>query len=67
MIRYQPYAWCGNKYLPMSVPIYETEEEAIDAAISMVGDFRNGSILKSIRLHWREQPIIAKPKEVQRK
>lgn len=67
MIKYQAYAWDGNKYLSMSVPIYETEKEAIDAAISMIGDFRNDSILKSIRLHWREQPIIAKPKEVQRK
>ena len=67
MIKYQAYAWDGNKYLPMSVPIYETEKEAIDAAISMVGDFRNDSILRSIRLHWREKPIIAKPKEVQRK
>ena len=67
MVKYQAYAWDGNKYLPMSVPIYETEAEAIDAAISMIGDFRNDSILKSIRLYWREQPIIAKPKEVQRK
>lgn len=51
MIRYQAYVWDGNKYLPMSVPIYETEAEAIDAAISMVGDFRNDSILRSVRLH----------------
>ena len=67
MIRYQAYAWDGNKYLPMSVPIYETEKEAIDAAIDMIGDFRNDSIIRSIRLHWRKKPIIAKPKEVQRK
>lgn len=67
MIRYQAYAWDGNKYLPMSVPIYETEKEAISAATDMIGDFRNDSILRSIRLHWREQPIIAKPKEVQSK
>ena len=65
MIKYQAYAWDGSKYLPMSVPIYETEAEAIDAALSMVGDFRNDSILRSIRMHWREKPIIAKPKEVQ--
>ena len=64
MIKYQAYAWDGNKYLPMSVPIYETEKEAIDAAISMIGDFRNDSILRSIRLHWREKQIIAKPKEM---
>jgi len=63
-IKYQAYVWDGNKYLPMSVPIYKTAEEAIDAAIDMVGDFRNDSILRSIRLHWREKPIIAKPKEV---
>lgn len=64
MIKYQAYAWDGNKYLPMSVPIYETEKEAINAATDMIGDFRNDSILRSIRLHWREKPIIVKPKEM---
>ena len=67
MVKYQAYAWDGNKYLPMSVPIYETEEDAIDIAISMIADLDNDSVLNSIRMHWKERPIIAKPKEVQRK
>lgn len=67
MIRYQAYAWDGNKYLPMSVPIYETEEEAIDVAINMIADLDNDSVLNSIRMNWQEKPIIAKPKEIHRK
>lgn len=64
MTRYQAYAWDGNKYLPMSVPIYETEEEAIDIAINMIADLDNDSVLNSIRMHWKEKPIIAIEKEV---
>ena len=63
MIKYQPYAWNGNKYLPMSVAIYETEYEAIEAAKAIILDLSNDSVLNSIRKHWKEQPIIATPKE----
>ena len=63
--KYQAYAWDGNKYLPMSVPIYETEEDAINAAKEIILDINNESVLNSIRLHWKEKPIIAIPKERQ--
>ena len=64
MTKYQAYAWNGTKYLPMSVPIYKTEQEAIDEARNMILDTSNKSILKSIRLHWKENPIIAVAKEI---
>lgn len=64
MIKYQAYAWNGTKYLPMSVPIYKTEQEAINEARSMILDPYNESILNSIRLHWKDKPIIATPKEI---
>lgn len=64
MIKYQAYAWDGNKYLPMSVPVYETEEDAINVAREIILDRDNKSVLNSIRLHWREKPIIAIPKEM---
>ena len=59
MAKYQAYAWNGNKYLPMSVPIYNTEEEAIEEAKNIILDISNDSVLNSIRLHWKEKPIIA--------
>ena len=64
MIKYQAYAWDGNKYLPISVPVYETAESAIDVAREIIQDRSNESVLNSIRLHWKEKPVIAKPKEV---
>jgi hypothetical protein len=64
MTKYQAYAWNGEKYLPMSVPIYETEQEAIEETKRMILDKSNKSILKSIRLHWQDKPIIAVTKEV---
>ena len=64
MIKYQAYAWNGTKYLPMSVPIYKTEQEAIDEARNIILDRSNDSVLKSIRLHWKEKPIIATAEEM---
>lgn len=64
MIKYQAYAWNGSKYLPMSVPIYTTEKEAIEEAKMMILDKSNESIFSSIRAHWQDKPIIAEPKEV---
>lgn len=63
-MRYQAYAWNGNKYLPISVPIYGTEEEAINEAREIILDPKNNSVLNSIRTHWQEKPIITKPKEI---
>lgn len=63
-IRYQAYAWDGNKYLPISVPVYNTEEEAIQEAKEIIIDSSNESVLHSIRKHWKEKPIITKPKEM---
>lgn len=62
MIKYQPYAWDGNKYLPISVPVYNTEEEAIQEAKEIILDLSNESVLHSIRKHWKEKPIITKQK-----
>ena len=62
MSKYQAYAWDGTKYLPMSVPIYDTEQEAIEAAREMILDRSNDSILNSIRRHWKDKPIIATEK-----
>ena len=62
MIKYQAYAWDGNKYLPMSVPVYNTEEEAIQAAKEIILDPSNESVLRSIRNHWEDKPIITKQK-----
>ena len=67
MIKYQAYAWDGNKYLPISVPIYDTEESAIEAAKEIIQDRDNESVLNSIRRYWKDKPIIIKSKEVQRK
>lgn len=64
MIKYQAYAWNGSKYLPMSVPIYTTKQEAIEKAKEMILDDSNQSILKSIRAHWKEKPVIATEKEI---
>lgn len=64
MIKYQAYAWDGNQYQPMSVPVYKTEEDAIDAAKEIILDRDNKSVLNSIRLHWKDKPIIARPKEM---
>ena len=58
MFKYQAYAWNGNKYLPISVPIYNTEEEAIQAATEIIQDRNNESVLNSIRRYWKEKPII---------
>ncbi len=63
MLKYQAYAWDGSKYLPMSVHVYKTEQEAIDAATEIILDRDNKSVLNSIRLHWKEKPVIAKLKE----
>ncbi len=63
MKRYQAYAWDGNKYQPMSVPIYKTEEEAIDAATEIIMDRNNESVLNSVRRNWKEKPIITELKE----
>ena len=60
MIKYQAYAWNGNKYLPISVPVYNTEEEAIQAAKEIILDLSNESVLRSIRKHWEDKPIITK-------
>ena len=65
MIKYQAYAWNGATYLPISVPIYDTEEEAIDAAREIIQDRNNESVLKSIRRYWKDKPIITKRKDVQ--
>ena len=59
MSKYQAYAWNGTKYLPMSVPIYSTEQEAIEAARDIILDRSNDSVLNSIRRYWKEKPIIA--------
>lgn len=62
MIKYQAYAWDGNKYLPISVPVYSTEEEAIQTAKEIILDLSNESVLRSIRKHWEDKPIITKQK-----
>ena len=59
MSKYQAYAWDGTKYLPMSVPIYSTEQEAIEAARDIILDRSNDSVLNSIRRYWKEKTIIA--------
>lgn len=59
MIKYQAYAWDGSKYLPISVPRYDTEEEAIQEAERIIQDRENDSVLNSIKWHWKEKPIIA--------
>ena len=59
-IRYQAYAWDGSEYLPISVPVYNTEEEAIKEAKEIILDCSNESVLNSIRKHWKEKPIITK-------
>lgn len=61
--KYQAYAWNGNDYLPISVPIYNTAEEAIREAESIIQDKTNDSVLNSIRLHWKEFPIITRERE----
>ena len=63
-IRYQAYAWNGNRYLPISVPVYKTEEEAINAAKEIILDRNNESVLISIRKYWNDKPVCAFPKEV---
>lgn len=64
MIKYQAYAWNGNSYLPISVPIYKTEQEAIEAAKEIILDRSNESVLMSIRTYWKDKPIYAFPKEM---
>lgn len=59
MAKYQAYAWNGTEYIPMSVPIYSTEQEAIEAARDIILDRSNDSVLNSIRRYWKEKPIIA--------
>lgn len=61
-VRYQPYVWNGSRYTVMSVPIYETEAEAVTAVHTIMSDRSNTSILSSIRLHWKEKPIIVESK-----
>lgn len=61
--KYQAYAWNGNDYLPISVPIYNTAEEAIREAENIIQDKANDSVLNSIRLHWKEFPIITRERE----
>lgn len=62
MPKYQAYAWNGKEYIVVSVPIYDTEAEAIAEAESIILDRSNDSVLNSIRYHWKEKPIIAKEK-----
>ena len=63
MTKYQAYAWNGSDYLPISVPIYNTAEEAIREAESIIQDKANDSVLPSIRLHWKEFPIMTRERE----
>lgn len=62
MVKYQAYAWNGDKYLPISVPVYNTEEEAIQEAKEIILDLSNESVLRSVRKHWKDKPIITKQK-----
>lgn len=62
--RWQPYAWNGTKYVVISVPVYKTENEAINSAKAIVSDTDNHSVMISVRKHYKEKPIIAKNKKI---
>ena len=63
IIRYQPYAWNGERYYPIRTPVFKTKEEAIENAERIINDRSNESVMSSIRRHFKEKPIIVKSVE----
>ena len=58
--RYQAYAWDGEKYCVISIPIYLSDVEAIQVAEAIIKDKNHNGASASIREHYKEKPIIAK-------
>ena len=57
MVRYQAYAWNGERYYPISTPIHRTADKAKEVAEAIILDRSNESVMPSIRKHYKEKPI----------
>ena len=64
MKRYQPYAWNGKRYVPISLPIYDTMSDAIRAAMKMISEPARYHIIGGVRQHYKEKSILANIKDV---
>lgn len=64
MKRYQPYAWNGKRYVPISLPVYSSQSEAIHAAMKMISEPERYHIIGGVREHYKLKSILAKQKEV---
>lgn len=64
MTKYQPYVWNGNKYVPVSLPIYDSQSDAIHAAMKMISEASHYNISNNIKKHHKEKSILAKAKEI---
>ena len=64
MKKYQPYVWNGKKYVPISLPIYDSQSDAIRAAMQMISDKARYKISGNVRRYYKLKSILAKAKEV---